>query len=483
MPIWVSDFVLGGFGTGAVVGVPGHDKRDFEFAKEFKIPVIRVVKASDGDTSPIERIEQVQEEEGTMVNSEFLDNMDIHEATKKIMAHLEDKGFGKMVTTYRLRDWLVSRQRYWGAPIPIVYDPEGKPYPIPEKHLPWLLPTDVEFRPTGKSPLTYSKEFIERTEKIFGKGWRPEFDTMDTFVCSSFYELRYLMEGNPKAFVDRTLEKKWMPVSMYIGGPEHATMHLIYARFVMMALKDFGIVSHEEPFQRLVHQGLITNKGAKMSKSKGNVVSPDSFVSTHGSDVFRMYLMFMGPFSDGGDWNDTGIKGIDRFVQRVWNKVSELSAKGSKDDEAVLRALHKAIKRVTESVSGFRFNTAIAALMEFLNEAEGKALSNASAKAFTRLLAPLAPHLAEELWETLGGKGFVIDQPWPEYESKYLASDSMTIAVQVNGKLRATLSVPADMPEAEILAAAKADENVKRFLSGPLKKEIYIKGRLVSLVV
>ena len=494
MPIWVSDFVLAGFGTGAVVGVPGHDKRDFEFAMEFGIPVTRVVVAGDGDTSPIERLEQVQEEEGKMINSGFLDGLNIHEATKKVMAHLEAKGWGRMVTTYRLRDWLISRQRYWGAPIPIVYDTEGKPSPIPEKHLPWLLPTDVEFRPKGKSPLTYSKELIERTEKIFGKGWTPEYDTMDTFVCSSYYSLMYLAAHNESgsyrqrelkdgSLVDRTLEKKWMPVACYIGGPEHATGHLIYSRFVMMALKDLGFVHNEEPYKKLIHQGLITNKGAKMSKSKGNVVSPDSFVDRHGGDVFRMYLMFMWPFTDGGDWSDTGIKGIDRFVQRVWASFSEKPQAGVEDGDEVLHLLHVTIKRVTESIEGFRFNTAISALMEFLNATEGRQISLHAAQTFVLLLAPLAPHLAEELWEVLGGKGFVIEQSWPEYESKHLVSSSITVAVQVNGKLRATVSVAPDAEQEEVIAAAKGDANVQKYLTGPVKKEIYVKGRLVSFVV
>ncbi len=484
MPIWVSDFVLGGFGTGAVVGVPGHDKRDFEFAREFDIPVVRVVVAGDGDTSAIERIGQVQEDEGTMVNSDFLNGLPVMEATEKIMDHIVEKGWGERVTTYRLRDWLVSRQRYWGAPIPIVYDPEGTPHPVPDKHLPWLLPTDVEFKPTGKSPLTESKEFIARTEKLFGKGWRPEFDTMDTFVCSSFYYLRYLMEGNPKTFVERKLEEKWLPVSMYIGGPEHATMHLIYARFVMMALKDLGYLNNEEPFKKLVHQGLITHRGAKMSKSKGNVVSPDAFVERHGADVFRMYLMFMGPFTDGGDWSDAGIKGIDRFVQRAWSILTEKSGDGVTESAAIQTLLHKTIKRVTDSVSTFHFNTAISALMEFLNAVEQAGeLSTGSAIAFTKLLAPLAPHLAEELWETLGGMGFVINQVWPAYDAAQLVSDTMTIVVQVNGKLRANIEVPRDTVEADIIAKAKEEENVKKYLTGPVKKEVYVKERLVNIVV
>jgi leucyl-tRNA synthetase len=495
MPIWVSDFVLSGFGTGAVVGVPGHDKRDFEFAKQFKIPIIRVVVGSDGDTSPIERIEQVQEEEGTMINSQFLDGLDIHEATKRVMSYMEDKGMGQILTTYRLRDWLVSRQRYWGAPIPIVYDLEGKPHPIPEKHLPWLLPTDVEFKPTGKSPLTYSKELQERVEKIFGKGWTPEYDTMDTFVCSSYYSFMYLgatneggvyrqrdlKSGHP---ADPAIERKWMPVQMYIGGAEHACMHLIYARFVTMALHDMGIVHCEEPFQRLVHQGVITNRGAKMSKSKGNVVSPDQYIKRYGSDVFRMYLMFMGPFTDGGDWSDTGIKGVDRFVKRVHAMFTKkVNQKAVPLD--VAGSLHRTIKKVTEDIEALRFNTAISALMEFLNllEEEG-GVSAETAKTFVLLLAPLAPHLAEELWESLGNRDFAIEQKWPAFDPKLAKTSTVAIAIQVNGKVRGEIEVSADASKEEVLREAKAHPNVQKFLGGKeIKKEILVPQKLVSLVV
>lgn len=287
-------------------------------------------------------------------------------------------------------------------------------------------------------------------------------------------------------FVDKALEKKWMPVSMYIGGPEHACMHLIYARFVMMALKDFGFVTHDEPFQKLVHQGLITNKGAKMSKSKGNVVSPDSFVDMHGSDVFRMYLMFMGPFTDGGDWSDTGIRGVDRFVQRVWRVFGE-GTKGTKatdESKEVTVALHQTIKKVTESMEKLHFNTAISALMEFLNAIEGTETSPDTVKTFIRLLSPLAPHLAEELWEVNGGKGFIVDQEWPVFDPAMLKTDTLTIVVQVNGKVRGQIQIPAEAKEKDVLEAAKADANVQKFLEGKTpKKEIYVKGRLVSLVV
>ncbi len=537
IPIWIADYVLLNYGTGAVMGVPGHDERDFDFVAPRQdegleiqcvieppknlanwslyvhpafSPIMRVgddyEKAQQAvnsiDFDLILRGEKCWKGEGRMINSGFLDGLQVPEAKKKMITWLEKERRGRGVITYRLRDWLLSRQRYWGAPIPIVYDPEGNAHPIPEEHLPWMLPTDVEFKPTGKSPLTESKEFIERTEKIFGKGWRPEFDTMDTFVCSSFYYLRYLMENDDKKFIDPSLEKKWLPVSTYIGGPEHACMHLIYARFVMMALKDFGFVSHEEPFQKLVHQGLITNKGAKMSKSKGNVVSPDSFVERHGSDAFRMYLMFMGPFTDGGDWSDTGIKGTDRFVQRVWRVFGENAdapdrddaqrgsepvpsrGEGTRDDKDVTVELHRAIKKVTESMEKMHFNTAISGLMEFLNAVEGKSFSNETARTFTQLLAPLAPHLSEELWEVLGGKGFVIDQLWPTFDPKLLVTDTMTIVVQVNGKVRGQVEVSSSASEKEILSAARSDANVVRFLDGKKpKKEIYVKGKLVSLVI
>ncbi len=496
MPVWVSDFVLGGFGTGAVVGVPGHDKRDFEFAQEYDLEVIRVVVAPDGDTSEITSIDQVQEEEGTMINSQFLDGMDIHEATKKVMDHMEKEKQGKRIVNFRIRDWLISRQRYWGAPIPIVYDPEGKPHPIPEEHLPWVLPTDVEFKPTGTAPLAQSKELIERTEKIFGEGWKPEVDTMDTFVCSSFYSLMYLAAENEgeeykqrdlksKNLIDKKIEKKWMPVDMYIGGSEHACMHLIYARFVGMALKDFGFIKNEEQYQRLVHQGVITNGGAKMSKSKGNVVSPDEFVERYGSDVFRMYMMFMGPFTEGGDWSDTGIKGVDRFVQRIWRVFSEKINPSAKPSNEVTVKLHATIKKVGEDIERLHFNTALSALMELVNLLEKQeTVSVEVAQTFAKLISPLAPHLSEELWQNASGKGFIVTQAWPTYKAALLKADTVTIVVQVNGKVRAQVDLPSDVSEGDAITAAKKEPNVGKYIEGKdLKKEVYVPGKLVSLVV
>jgi leucyl-tRNA synthetase len=510
VPVWIGDFVLGHYGHGAVFG-DAHDERDFIFAKKYGIPLTTTIRPADGSDDTEIRAQNICfSEDGILYDSDEFSGLLSADARTKIGAKLEQLGKGKSVINYRLRDWLLSRQRYWGAPIPIVYDPEGNPHPVPEEHLPWRLPTDVEFKPTGKSPLFYSKEFRERTENIFGKGWVPEFDTMDTFVCSSYYYLRYLAtDGNwqlaigqePKAtsqkpvsssLIDPSIEAQWMPVSMYIGGPEHACMHLIYARFVMMALRDFGVTKHSEPFQTLVHQGLITNQGAKMSKSKGNVVSPDTFVDQYGSDVFRMYLMFMGPFTDGGDWSDTGIRGIVRFVDRFW-KVFSLSTKvdqssdhteGKKEDsKEVIAALHRTIKKVTKDIADFHFNTAISALMEFLNLVEKHGCSANTAKIATLLLAPLAPHLAEELWSTLGGEGFVVTQAWPTYDEALTIDETITIVVQVNGKLRGELSVPRDISKEEILAQAKALENVQKYLTSTPKKEIYVAGKLVSFVV
>jgi leucyl-tRNA synthetase len=492
LPIWIASFVVMDYGTG-IVNCSAHDERDFAFAKQYKIPLRPVMFPEDPvEAEKVRNLEYcyAKDPNGILAQPPEFVGKRWGESREAIIKYMEKKGIAKHAVHYRLRDWLVSRQRYWGAPIPIVYDPAGKPHPIPEKHLPWLLPTDVEFKPEGESPLKHSKEFKARTEKIFGEGWTPEYDTMDTFVCSSFYYLRYLMQGDQKHFVDPHLEKKFMPVDMYIGGPEHACMHLIYARFVMMALKDFGFVSHEEPFQRLVHQGLITNQGAKMSKSKGNVVSPDELVARHGSDVFRMYLMFMGPFTEGGDWSDTGIKGIDRFVGRIWKAYDAYVEKRGAKTEPKNRPeqtvkLHQTIKKVTEEVEALRFNTAIAAMMELLNEIElSETMYDETANIFPLLLGPLAPHLAEELWEKIGNKGFVFDQEWPAYEAKLLKSDTMVIAIQINGKLRGDITVAADASKEEILTAAKAQENVQKYLEGAqLKKEIYVPGKLVSLVI
>jgi leucyl-tRNA synthetase len=514
LPLWVASYVVAEYGSG-IVHCSAHDERDFAFAKKYGIPLRPVMFPEDPkEAKRVRNLDYcfAKDPNGVMEQPSKFRGRRWGEVRADIIRHLEQIHIAKGGVNYRIRDWLISRQRYWGAPIPIVYDPEGNPHPIPEEHLPWLLPTDVEFKPTGKSPLAYSKEFIERTEKLFGKGWRPEVDTMDTFVDSSFYSLMYLSTpgfgvkcpasakataGRQKSRVhcpllDPKVEERWMPVQMYIGGAEHACMHLIYARFVGMVLKDLGSIRHEEQYQRLVHQGVITNKGAKMSKSRGNVVSPDEFIDEYGSDVFRMYLMFMGPFTEGGDWSDTGIKGIARFVQRIYSFFvdrKEKTVSGERlavsEDPKIVRLLHQTIKKVGEDIKKLHFNTAISALMIFLNRAEEvRCVTHTTAITFAKLLAPLAPHLAEELWEALGQKGFVTVECWPTYDSTLLTAETIAIPVQVNGKVRGEIEVSTDAEEHEVLKIAKEHENVRKYLHGKkLKKELYVKGKLVSFVV
>ena len=484
LPLWVASFAVMDYGTG-IVNCSVHDERDFAFAKKYDIPLhVVMVPEDEKEAKKVKNLEYcfTKDPDGIMLEPEEFKGRRWGEVRGDIIKYIEKEGIGYPVVQYRLRDWTISRQRYWGSLIPIVYDPDGKAHPVPEEHLPWKIPIDVEFKPTGTSPIAESKELKKRVEKIFGKGWTPEVDTMDTFVCSSFYQFRFLAENGQKELVPKTVEKKWMPVDMYIGGPEHACMHLIYARFVTMALKDMGHVSVDEPFQKLFHQGLITHKGAKMSKSKDNVVSPDDFVEKYGSDVFRLYMMFMGPFADGGDWNDTGIKGPDRFAKKAYKKI--IQSKFGEQSKALTVGLNRTIKKCTEEMEALRFNTAISSLMEFLNLTEKEGIDKDSAETFVKLLAPLAPHLAEELWENLGGKGFVVEQEWPKFDPKLIQSDMVTIAVQVNGKLRGDFEAGSGILEKDAISQAKAVENVKRFIEGnKIKKEIYVEGKLVSFVV
>ena len=479
VPVYMANFALM-YGTGIVMA-DAHDQRDFEFAAKYDIP-LKFVISEDGKEIDPKDFDAAVLEDGILFNSGEFSGMKNRDALPKMIKWLEKNKNGEATTNYRLRDWLISRQRYWGAPIPVVYDPEGNPHPVPEEHLPWMLPTDVEFKPTGESPLAASKEFIERTEKIFGKGWRPEVDTMDTFVCSSWYYLRYpctKMEDMP---FDKAVDDKWLPVDMYIGGPEHACMHLLYARFISMALNKLGYITFKEPFKRLVHQGMVTKDGAKMSKSKGNAVSPDEFVEKYGSDVFRMYLMFMGPFTDGGDWNDKGITGIARFVDRFFGVISEKSE--VKDEAALRSSLHKLIKKITNDIEKFQFNTCVAGLMEFVNFVMKNGIDDESKKVLVRLIAPLAPHMAEEGWFLLGGDFSIFDDEWPEYDEKLTIDDTVTLGVQVNGKVRGEIEIAVDANQDEALAIARANPNVsKHLITGNVVKEIYVPGRIVGFVV
>jgi len=467
IPVWISDFVLGNYGTGALMAVPAHDERDMEFAKKFNLP-----------------IKETELE-------------DPKEITKKVD--------GTLVKKYRLRDWLISRQRYWGAPIPVVYDPEGKAHPVPEEHLPWLLPTDVEFKPTGTSPLGQSKELLERTEKIFGKGWKPEIDTMDTFMCSSWYFFRFADPHNDTEFAGKEAMQKWLPVDLYVGGAEHTVLHLMYARFFTKVLQKHGFISFGEPFQKLRHQGtILAEDGTKMSKSKGNVINPDDVIDRYGADTLRLYEMFMGPFEAMKPWNTNNILGVRRFLERVWKLEEKLHretlqerGKSPAEDFPMSAAvaasnipsgssasetlLHQTIKKVSDDLESLKFNTAVSSLMILLNELESlSSVPKDAYKTFLQLLAPLAPHMAAELAEAQG----VSLDVWPVVDQSKLASATVSVAVQVNGKLRATLELPADMGEGEALTTARAEANVAKWLAlGKEVRAVYVPGKVINFVI
>ncbi|MDD3861479.1 MAG: leucine--tRNA ligase [Candidatus Gracilibacteria bacterium] len=480
VPIWIADYVLVYYGTGAVMAVPTHDERDYAFAKKYDLP-LRIVIA---DKKQHGEKDGAYCEDGVLINSGTFDGMSSEDARLKITEFLAEKKAATFRTNYRLRDWLLSRQRYWGAPIPIVNCKKCGEVPVLEKDLPVELPNISDFTPLddGKSPLSKCEEFKNcKCPKCGGPAER-ETDTMDTFVCSSWYYLRYPNNKLADKPFDKAMMKKWLPVDMYIGGPEHACMHLIYARFINMVMHDLGFVDFKEPFKKLVHQGMITKDGAKMSKSKGNVVSPDEFVEKYGSDVFRMYLMFMGPFQDGGDWNDKGITGISRFVERFWNLVNGKSAE--KDSEAVKKALHKLIKKVGEDIETLHFNTAVAAMMEFVNLAMKEGVCEESKKILVKLIAPMAPHLAEECFEGFGEKGSVIDAPWPKYDEKMTVDNVVRLGVQVNGKVRGDIEIEKTTDQKTAIEMAKANPNVAKYLENvTVVKEIYVPGKIIGFVV
>ena len=406
--------------------------------------------------------------------------MDSEEAKKAIV----EKVGGRVAKTYRLRDWSVGRQRYWGVPIPIVYDPDGKAHAIPEEHLPWTLPDDVDFKPTGEPPLAKSKELKDRTEKIFGEGWTPEVETLDTFVDSSWYFLRYIDPENGKSFADLEVQKQWMPIDVYLGGAEHTTMHLLYSRFWQKALFDLGLVNVNEPYTRRINRGLILGPdGNKMSKSKGNVIDPDEQVSRVGADTVKMYLAFMGPYAEVANypWDMGGIAGIHRFLERV-NGLREHIVED--ESEAVTKQLHKTIAKVSKDIENFKFNTAISAMMVFVNLVEKNGLSKDSYASFLKLLAPFAPHLTEELWHEFGGTDSIHSNGYPVANEELVKDDRVTLGVQINGKLRGEIDIEVEASEEEALNLAKSDDNVAKYLEeGELVKVIYVPGRILNLVV
>jgi leucyl-tRNA synthetase len=492
LPIWIADYVLPSYGTGAVMGVPAHDERDLELAKRFKLPV-RTVIAPPGGTG--EELTEAYAGAGTMVNSGQFDGLSSEQGYEAICALLEQKGWGKRTTVYRLRDWLISRQRYWGAPIPIMYCDKCGIVPVPEEDLPVLLPPNAEFKPTGESPLKYCRSFVNTTCPICSGPARRETDTMDTFMCSSWYFLRYTSPKTKNASFDAAKVKYWLPVDLYTGGAEHAVMHLFYARFFIKALRDMGLVDFNEPFARLFNQGIIIYRGDKMSKSRGNVIAPDEYVAKLGADAVRGYLMFVGPWELGGEWSDRGIVGISRWLNRVWSLVTVDYVDSIADPEAekALRHFtHKTIKEVTADLEKFRFNTMVSSLMEFSNYLskirESGLVSSPvwkeAVSCFLRLLAPTAPHLAEELWQRTGHPYSVHNQSWPEYAEELAKEEEITLVIQVNGRLRDKVLVPASTTEVEARELALGRERVKSYISGKsLTRVVYVPNRVVNIVV
>jgi len=502
VPIWIADYALITYGTGCVMAVPAHDERDFEFANKFNLPIKKVI-LQEG-TNPDDKLTSAFTEVGTMINSDIFNGLKSDLGIQKVIEYLEEKGFGKRKINYRLRDWLISRQRYWGTPIPIIHCPNCGEVPVDENQLPIELPYDVDFRLGGESPLARNEKFINVKCPKCNSDAKRDPDTMDTFVDSSWYYLRYLNPRYSDGPFDVDLANHWTPVDMYVGGAEHATMHLLYARFIHKFLRDIGLVNSDEPFQTLIHQGTITNQGAKMSKSKGNVVNPDEFIDKYGTDVFRMYLMFMGPYDQGGDWSDKGISGVDRFVNRSYDLFKQFEGKlkdvsfnekyelGSLSDEEkkLYRKVNQTLKKFNEEIENFRFNTAVASLMELINEL--KILENCLIEIqsyvlsrFAFMLSSVAPHLGEECWQLLGNeKSIYLNTPSYQIDSEALTEDNVNIAVQVNGKLRATISVPIDSEQSFVKSLVEQDDRVMKFVSGKsIIKEIFVKNKIYNIVV
>ncbi len=491
VPIWIADYALLWYGTGAVMGVPAHDERDFQFAKRhgFAIPVVIAPPDWDGG-----ELEEPYVEPGTMVNSGQFDGFASEDGKRAVAEFIEENGWGKRTITYRLRDYLISRQRYWGTPIPMVHCPKDGIVPVPEDQLPVLLPEDAEFKPTGESPLARHEGFVNtRCPKCGGPAKR-ETDTMDTFMDSNWYFIRYLSPNYDKGPVDPELARRWLPVDQYTGGAEHAVMHLLYARFFWKAIRDMGLVKGDEPFLRLFNQGQILGPdGQRMSKSRGNVVAPDRQVARYGADVFRCYLMFIGPWDQGGPFGLEGISGVERWLNRVWNVVQTEPRFGLDGDGRDLRHLtHKTIRRATEDIEQFRFNTLIAALMEMTNgltkaRAAGpvrREAWNEAIEALLLMVAPLAPHIAEELWERSGRPYSVHTQAWPEWDTDLAREDEVTLVVQVNGRVRDRIQVPADIDEARAKELALGSAGVLKHLDGKtLQQVVYVPGKLVNIVV
>jgi leucyl-tRNA synthetase len=486
IPVFIADYVLMGYGTGAIMAVPGQDQRDWDFARKYDLPIVRTVE-------PPEDFEgEAYVGEGQAINSGFLNGLGVEDAKKRMIEWLEENGKGRAAVTYRLRDWLISRQRYWGTPIPIIYCEGCGTVPVPEEDLPVLLPEDAEFMPTGESPLKRDPDFYNTECPRCGGPATRETDTMDTFMDSSWYQYRYLSPHYEEGPFDPERGAKWLPVDQYTGGIEHAVMHLLYTRFFTKVMRDLGLVDFDEPMLRLFNQGIILGEDAeKMSKSRGNVVNPQEYVDRYGSDVLRSFLMFIGPWDQGGPWDGRGIEGVSRFLRRALSLTGDGDPSGAEADPADLaRRTNRTVKKVTEGLGAFRFNTAIATLMEHTNyllaiKGEvGEEEWNEALRAFVLVLAPFAPHHAEEMWGALGEAYSVHEQAWPAWDEALIRAEEITLVVQVNGKLRDRIEVPADITEETAKELALSSERVRPHVEGKeLRKSVYVPGRLVNLVV
>jgi leucyl-tRNA synthetase len=481
IPIWTADYVLMDYGTGAIMAVPGHDTRDFEFAQKFSLPVIRVLDSSE--PLPFEG-------DGKLVNSDFLNGLSKADAIQKMISHLESKGRGRRRIEYKLRDWLFSRQRYWGEPFPIVHLSDGSMNALPANELPVILPEVADYEPTenGEAPLARSRDWVKYSGSL-GSGQR-ETDTMPGSAGSSWYFLRYCDPHNEKEAVSFEAQKYWMPVDLYVGGPEHSVGHLLYARFWQKVLFDAGLVSHPEPFKKLAHQGIIlAPDGQRMSKSRGNVINPDEMREKYGADALRCYILFLGPMDRDKPWSENGIEGVSRLLDRLWRACVNEDGQSIVDDaelpEDLNKLLHKTIKKVGEDIETLGFNTAISAMMILLNEVyRANSHSRKVLKPFVQILSPFAPHVCEELWSKMGEKGFVVSAPWPGYDSNLTVDNVVNIGVQVNGKSRGAIEVAKDAPEADAVAAAMQLESVRNAVGGKTpSKVIYKAGRILNLIV
>ncbi|MBX3174395.1 MAG: leucine--tRNA ligase [Gemmatimonadaceae bacterium] len=485
IPIWIADYVLMEYGTGAIMAVPGHDERDFEFATKFELPIVRVVAGPGQDAhTPFDGAAYV--DDGVLVNSKQFDGLGVDAGKTQVTSWLAAMHAGKSVTNYRLHDWCISRQRYWGPPIPIIYCDSCGTVPVPEDQLPVVLPNIPDFKPddSGISPLARHEEWFHVPCPQCGKQARRETDVSDTFLDSAWYFLRYPSVGHDDVPFDSTITKKWLPVTTYIGGNEHAVLHLLYSRFITMVLHDAKLLDFEEPFTKFRAHGLIIREGAKMSKSRGNVVNPDEYIDQWGADSFRTYLMFLGPFEEGGDFRDSGISGVKRFLDRLWASVRDRDDAAPADPE-VLRKLHATIKKVGEDIPSLSYNTAIAAMMEYINVVRRgeRVPARAEVEPLVQMVSPFAPHIAEELWEMLGHSSSVFEARWPSFDPSMLESDTIELVVQVSGKTRGKVVVPKSVTQDQALAVAKADAQIGKFITGEPKKVILVPGRLLNVVV